>query len=62
MSRENYIRSLDVSNEPFEVLIMAFMRIADEDNLKFLMFKYPHIWAELKARYNASGGYLEGEK
>ncbi len=61
MSRENYIKSQKISQESFEAIIMAFMRIADDDNLSFLQSKYPYIWTELKARYNAPGGYLKGE-
>jgi hypothetical protein len=56
MSRENYMKSLEVSQEPFEV-----MRIADDHNLRYLKFKYPHIWEELQTRYNAPGGHLPEE-
>ena len=62
MSRDNYIKSLEASELPFEALIMGFMRIADDDNLSYLRVKYPSIWQELKARYDAPGGYLEGEE
>ena len=61
MSRENYLKSQSISTEPFEAIIMAFMRIADDDNLYFLKSKYPHIWDELKMRYYAPGGYLKHE-
>ena len=61
MSRENYIKSLDISQEPFEAIIMGFMRIADDDNLRYLKSRYASIWNELQARYNAPSGYLEGE-
>lgn len=61
MSYENYVKSLEISEVPFEALIMGFMRIADDQNLYFLKQQYPDILEELKARYNAPGGYLKGE-
>lgn len=61
MSRENYLKSIDIATFPFPAIIMGFMRIADTDNLNFLKEKYPEIWRELQNRYNAPGGYLEGE-
>jgi hypothetical protein len=62
MSRDNYLKSMEIAKEPFEAIIMAFMRIADDYNSMLLKAKYPDIWEELKARYNAPGGYLEGEE
>ncbi|MBU1173671.1 MAG: hypothetical protein KKD44_29220 [Proteobacteria bacterium] len=61
MSRESYLLSQEVSAMPFDAIIMGFMRIADDDNLAFLKCKYPMLWKELQARYNAPGGYLEPE-
>jgi len=61
MSRESYIKSQEISQMPFDAIIMGFMRIADDDNLRYLKSKYASIWNELQDRYNAPGGYLEGE-
>ena len=61
MSLENYNKSKEISQQPFEAIIMGFMRIADDDNLNFLKFKYPDIWGELQRRYNAPGGVLPEE-
>lgn len=61
MSRENYLKSQKIALEPFEAIIMGFMRIADDHNKAWLKMKYEYIWDELQARYNAPGGYLEGE-
>lgn len=62
MSRDNYLKSMEIAQEPFEAIIMAFMRVADDYNSMLLKAKYPDIWEELKARYNAPGGYLKGEE
>lgn len=62
MSRKDYLDSQKIEQFSFEAIIMGFMRIADSENLAFLRSKYPEIYQELKARYNAPGGYLEGEK
>ena len=61
MSRDNYLKSMEIAREPFEAIIMAFMRVADDYNSMLLKAKYPDIWEELKARYNAPGGYLRHE-
>ena len=62
MSHESYIISQKISTYSFDAIIMGFMRVADDDNLNFLKRKYPDIWRELQTRYNAPGGYLEGEE
>lgn len=49
------------SEESFEAIIMAVMRQADDILLPVLQMKHPEIWKELKERYNAPGGKLEGE-
>lgn len=61
MSYENYIKSQEVAQLPFEAIIMGFMRVADSSNLAYLQMKYPDIWDELQTRYNAPGGLLESE-
>ena len=63
MSYFDYKRSLEVSAEgyPFYALVMALMREADSDNLGKLQQAFPEIWQELKARYAAPGGFLDGE-
>lgn len=63
MSHYDYImgRKISESDPPFAALVMAAMRKADDWNLKKLTGCWPEIWEELKARYHAPGGYLEGE-
>jgi hypothetical protein len=54
-------RELAIQDYPFSSLIMAAMRKADNRNLSILEQAFPAIWIELQARYDAPGGYLEGE-
>ena len=63
MSLYDYKRSayITAQNEPFYALLMACMRQADTDNTDKLRAAWPHIFAELEQRYNAPGGFLEGE-
>jgi len=53
---------LELSANPFYALLMAAMREADSMNIKKLKAAFPDTWTELKARYNAPGGRLEGEE
>lgn len=63
MSRYDYQESLKVASQgyQFKALVMAAMRQADTNNSLRLEAAFPEIWEELHARYNAPGGYLEGE-
>lgn len=61
MSRENYLKSQEIASQPFEAILMGFMRVANDIELKVLKAIYPHEWKELYERFNAPGGYLEGE-
>lgn len=63
MSRYDYQESLKVASRgyQFKALVMAAMRQADTGNSTRLEAAFPEIWEELHARYNAPGGYLEGE-
>lgn len=45
----------------FYGLIMAAMRRADTYNLAKLQEMWPDTWNELRERYNAPGGLLDGE-
>lgn len=47
---------------PFYALIMAAMRQADTNNQLKLQLQWPGLWDELKQRYNAPGGYIDGDK
>jgi len=47
---------------PFYSLVAVLMGRADTDNLELLKTAFPNIWADLKARYHAPGGLLEGER
>lgn len=50
-----------VKGATFEAYIMAAVRKADSSNKEALEASFPAIVKELKARYNAPGGVLEGE-
>jgi hypothetical protein len=64
MSLYDYKVSMEMgmNDYPFYALIMAAMRKADTDNLFRLQRLFPETWQELRIRYNAPGGLLEGEK
>ncbi len=65
MSLYDYKRSQVISmnsDNSFYAIIMAAMREADGQNGEKLKTAFPEVWAELKARYNAPGGKLEGEQ
>ena len=63
MSRYDYLtgRQLEGLGYPFGALIQAAMRGADTDNLAKLKAAFPEVWEELRARYEAPGGYFPGE-
>lgn len=62
MSRYDYERSRQLVNESFASLIMAAIRKADTDNYRLLRAAFPEIADELQARYDATGGFLDGER
>jgi len=64
MSLHTYLASQDraLTTAPFYALIMAAMRRADDKNLAKLKLAWPDVWVELKARYDAPGGLLDGER
>lgn len=47
---------------PVDALIMAAVLQADSANLQRLERGFPHLVKEVKERYNAPGGKLEGER
>jgi hypothetical protein len=63
MSLYDYKVSLELfeQDQPFYALVMALMMRADSDNIFRLQRAFPETWIELKARYHAPGGMLEGE-
>jgi hypothetical protein len=63
MSYFDYKTSLEIAaqDHSFYGIIMAAMRKADTNNIEKLRTIYPKVWEELKARYNAPGGKLEGD-
>jgi hypothetical protein len=63
MSRFDYgqSRQLVCADYSFESLIMAAYRRADSQNAALLRADWPEIVEELQARYNAPGGFLDGE-
>ena len=64
MSHYDYELSKNISarDEPFYALLFALMRRADDTNARILAQAFPEEWEELSQRYNAPGGFLEGEK
>ena len=64
MSYHHYISGREIEkaryehNWPFYGLIQAAMRGADTENLEKLKAAWPEVYADLKARYDAPGGYL----
>ena len=66
MSLYEYIRSVEVTaqvaTEPFYAVVMALMRLADDENRAKLQEMWPDVWAELQARYMAGGGVLPGDR
>ena len=68
MSRHDYLQSKNVVSKTdddgelsFVTLIMAAARRADSSNFELLSEAFPAIVYELQQRYDAPGGYLEGE-
>jgi hypothetical protein len=63
MSRYDYLigQKIEAEGYPFYALVQAAMRQADSQNIEKLRWTFPEIHNELQARYNAPGGYLEGE-
>jgi hypothetical protein len=54
-------REIAAQDYPFDALIMAAMRKADTLNMDKLTMVFPHVRAELDARYHAPGGKLSSE-
>lgn len=54
-------QQIALADPPFYALIMAAARKADTDNLALLERAWPATIAELRERYHAPGGLLEGE-
>lgn len=63
MSRYDYEASKQIASNdpPFYAFIMAAMRQADTENLRWLRTAWPAVWDELEARYNAPGGVIPGD-
>jgi len=63
MSLYDYERSIEMfkADEPFYALIMAAMLKADADNCFRLQRVFPETWLELRKRYSAPGGKIDGE-
>lgn len=63
MSLYDYKASKAIAWEdwPFDAIIMAAYRKADDDNVVKLRSAWPELCSELDARYNAPGGLLAGE-
>jgi hypothetical protein len=50
------------TTSPFYALVMAAMRNADTANSAKLRRAFPEVYDELLARYDAPGGYLDGDR
>jgi len=63
MSRYDYEKSQELAAEgyPYYAIIMAAMRLSDNDNEELLRSAWPQIWDELYKRYNAPGGVIPGD-
>jgi len=63
MGLYEYEQSKDIERRgySFDALIMAVMRQADSLNQARLELHWGDLWDELKERYNAPGGRLEGD-
>lgn len=48
--------------EDFYALVMVLMLNADTTNQHHLRAAWPHVWEEVKARYNAPRALLPGEQ
>lgn len=55
-------REIERHHFGFHALIAAAMRQADTDNMERLTMAFPQVAADLKARYNAPGGLLPGDR
>jgi len=64
MSLYDYKMSQQIAAQdyPFYALIMAAMRQADGTNTEKLRYCWPGLYDELKARYHAPGGLIDGDK
>ena len=63
MSHYDYKSSIQVemTGASFYGIIMAAMRRADDQNLDKLRASWPEVWDELRKRYHAPGGFINGE-
>lgn len=64
MALYNYKECLELRRHDygFYSLIMAAMWKADTQNIEILKAAWPELFEELKARYNAPGGILPGDR
>jgi hypothetical protein len=63
MSHYDYLQSQEIATHdyPFYALLMAAMRQADSDNFRIFCDVWPEVVEEMRERYNAPGGLLDGE-
>lgn len=64
MSLYDYRVSADIvrSDPPFDALIMAAIRKADDRNGALLRLAFPEVCDEFTARYNAPGAIIPGDR
>lgn len=58
----NESREIERHHFSFYALLAAAMRQADSQNMSLLTAVYPNVAADLRARYNAPGGELPGDR
>lgn len=54
-------RDRALCDAPFSALIFAAIRKADTDNLTRLTLAFPELVDEMRARYDAPGGRIDGD-
>jgi hypothetical protein len=64
MTLHDYELSKHISTRGYAwyAMLMALIRDADTDNLAKIEREWPDVVAEFRARYNAPGGLLEGDR
>lgn len=55
-------KKISALDPPFYAIIMAAMRQADSNNLALLTDCWPSVYVELRRRYDAPGGIIEGDR
>jgi len=57
----NVFAALQTMRPTYSALLMVLLRLSDTDNTAEIQRKYPYVFQEARARYNAPGGFLADE-